>query len=234
MNIWKTTKSVEGDSLVCVSLKKCGFPKITNLVSAHVIHNLPFRFPSNLTSKSFQFYSDLTSVPHRFLAGVTSVCFRLHFHLTSISFAIFNSREGCIPCLQIQMDDPRTAPETLQTNWVATENSHSSEKKTCLSQRHFTSPENHTTWRLSDSSGSQKIRLKHYSKYICTELVACAVFEINMDAQSPSDTKQYILPSSLTVSRSIFNTSCTRHNTPLPFWEPSDGQHRKWSQCDPN
>ena len=134
MNIWKKTKSVEGDSLVCVSLKKYGFPKITNLVSAHVIHNLPFRFPSNLTSKSFQFYSDLTSVPHRFLAGVTSVCFRLHFHLTSISFAIFNSREGCIPCLQIQMDDPRTAPETLQTNWVATENSHSSEKKTCLSK----------------------------------------------------------------------------------------------------
>ena len=148
---------IRGRRFTCLRLlEKCGFSKITNLVSAHVIHNLPFRFPSNLTSKSFQFYSDLTSVPHRFLAGVTSVCFRLHFHLTSISFAIFNSREGCIPCLQIQMDDPRTAPETLQTNWVATENSHSSEKKTCLSQRHFTSPENHTTWRLSDSSGSQK------------------------------------------------------------------------------
>ena len=38
-----------------------------------------------------------------------------------------------------------------------------------------------------------KIRLKHQSKYICTELVACAVFEmmLNMDAQSPFDTKHY-------------------------------------------
>ena len=27
--------------------------------------------------------------------------------------------------------------------------------------KHFTSPENHTTWRRSDSSGSQKIRLKY-------------------------------------------------------------------------
>ena len=72
--------------------------------------------------------------PKCFRARVTWVCCRLHFHFTSISLCIFSSSHGCIPFLQIQMDVPRTDPETLQTNWVGTENSHSSENKTCLSQ----------------------------------------------------------------------------------------------------
>ena len=77
---------------------------------------------------------DLSAFRQEQRACVTWVCFRLHFHFTSISLCIFSSSHGCIPFLQIQMDDPRTDPETLQTNWVGTENSHSSENKTCLSQ----------------------------------------------------------------------------------------------------
>ena len=43
--------------------------------------------------------------------------------------------DGCIQVLQIQMDDSRTDPPTLQTDRLGTENSHSSENQTCLSQK---------------------------------------------------------------------------------------------------